>query len=181
MTTIRSRPWARPAHRQQGAVLAITLMMLLVLTLLGVTAVQLSTLQDKIAGNTRDMELAFEAAEAALRAGERDASGTVPATFGTGGWYRFGDSFASAPTTRAPDWSVPANWSTADTLDYTLGDDLWDVASAPAYAIEELPPLPPDNLEAGAPLPAPSLYRVTARGVGASGRTAVVVQSTYRR
>ncbi|MCX7100437.1 MAG: PilX N-terminal domain-containing pilus assembly protein, partial [Methylobacter sp.] len=55
------------AINQSGAVLIISLIMLLLLTLIGTTAMQTSTLEEKMAGNLRDRDIAFQAAESALR------------------------------------------------------------------------------------------------------------------
>jgi len=51
-------------------VLIISLMLLLLLTIIGVTAMNNVTLEERMAGNLRDADLAFQAAEAALRDGE---------------------------------------------------------------------------------------------------------------
>ena len=56
--------------RQRGVTLVISLIFLLLLTILGVTAMNTSTLQEKMSGNLRDQDLAFQAAESALRGGE---------------------------------------------------------------------------------------------------------------
>lgn len=57
---------------QSGVVLAISLIMLLLLTLIGFSALQSTGLEEKMAGNMRDRNLAFQAAEAALRDAEGD-------------------------------------------------------------------------------------------------------------
>ncbi|MEE9355780.1 MAG: PilX N-terminal domain-containing pilus assembly protein [Methylococcaceae bacterium] len=61
-----------PQHsfRHQGAVLPVSLIILLVMTLVGVTSMQTTSLEEKMAGNSKDSNLAFQAAEAALRSGE---------------------------------------------------------------------------------------------------------------
>lgn len=59
-------------QQQAGAVLPISLIMLLLLTLIGVTGSQVTGLQEKMAGNMRDQSIAFQAAEAALRDAEQD-------------------------------------------------------------------------------------------------------------
>lgn len=56
--------------RQTGATLAISLVLLTIATLVGIVAMQGTTLQEKMAGNLRDSNLAFQAAESALAAGE---------------------------------------------------------------------------------------------------------------
>lgn len=58
-------------HAQQGVVLVITLIMLLLLTIIGVTSMRSSSLQENMARNFRENILAFQAAEAALKSGEQ--------------------------------------------------------------------------------------------------------------
>jgi len=57
-------------HRQRGVVLYVSMIMLLLLTLLGVAAMQVATLQQRMATNYNDFGLAFQRAEGALRTGE---------------------------------------------------------------------------------------------------------------
>jgi len=67
-------------HRQRGAVLIVALLFLTILTILGVTAMTATTFEERMAGNTRDSAVAFQAAEMALRDGRRDINGiTLPA------------------------------------------------------------------------------------------------------
>ena len=58
--------------REQGAVLAIGLIILVIMTLLGVTAMTTTSLENKMAGNLKDWNLALQAAEAGLRDAETD-------------------------------------------------------------------------------------------------------------
>ncbi len=55
---------------QRGAVLVISLLILLVMTMLGVSSMSSTTLQERMANNNNQRQIAFQAAEAALRAGE---------------------------------------------------------------------------------------------------------------
>ncbi|MDG4559697.1 MAG: PilX N-terminal domain-containing pilus assembly protein [Candidatus Competibacter sp.] len=55
------------ARQQRGAALVVGLILLVVITLVGVAAMRGTTLQEKMAGNLRDSNLSFQAAEAALR------------------------------------------------------------------------------------------------------------------
>jgi|GEM_PF-328769 len=55
------------AKHQSGVVLVISLIMLLALTLIGVTSSSVTGLEEKMAANTKDKNLAFQAAESALR------------------------------------------------------------------------------------------------------------------
>ena len=60
-------PMNNPGHRHQsGAVLIVAMIILVVLTLLGVTAMNTSSLQEKIASNTQEQVHAFQAAETGL-------------------------------------------------------------------------------------------------------------------
>ncbi|MFL9881354.1 PilX N-terminal domain-containing pilus assembly protein [Herbaspirillum rhizosphaerae] len=61
-------------HRQSGASLLIALIMLIVVMLLGVTAARMSLMNEKSSRSDRDRQIAFEAAEAALRDAELDLS-----------------------------------------------------------------------------------------------------------
>lgn len=65
-----------PIHRigfasgQRGAVLVISLIFLLIMTLIGATAIRNTTLDEKMTGNTRDQDVSFQAAEVGLREAE---------------------------------------------------------------------------------------------------------------
>lgn len=59
-------------HQQQGVVLVIALVLLLTLTLVAVGSMSTSNLEQKMSANMRDRQVAFQAAEAALRRGERE-------------------------------------------------------------------------------------------------------------
>lgn len=56
--------------RQAGAILLISLIILLVMTIVGIAAMSSVTLEGKMANNARNHKIAFQAAESALRVGE---------------------------------------------------------------------------------------------------------------
>lgn len=56
-------------QHQRGAVLFIALIMLLLMTLLGVTAMQITILQERMSGNFRAQQVAFERAEGRMAQG----------------------------------------------------------------------------------------------------------------
>ena len=64
-----------PPRRQHGAVLIVALLFLVILTMLGLTAMSGTTMEERMAGNTRDINVALQAAEAALRDARRDING----------------------------------------------------------------------------------------------------------
>src|SRR5690606_41431153 len=55
---------------QNGAVLIVGLIMVLLITIIGLAAVRGSNMQEMMAGNMRDMNISFQNAEAGLRIGE---------------------------------------------------------------------------------------------------------------
>ncbi len=58
------------ARAQRGLALVVSLVLLVVVTLLGVTGMQGTGLQERMSGNLYDRSLSMQAAEAALRAAE---------------------------------------------------------------------------------------------------------------
>jgi type IV pilus assembly protein PilX len=63
---IRPHPSDEPARRQRGVALVVSLILLLVITLIGITAIRLTTVQQKITANFYDRESAFQSTEATL-------------------------------------------------------------------------------------------------------------------
>ena len=60
---VRMPPYSRG---QRGAALIMALVILLILTILGVTAMSTSSLEQKMAGNIQDLTRAFQAAESGI-------------------------------------------------------------------------------------------------------------------
>lgn len=166
--------------RQAGAVLFVSLIMLLVLSVIGVTAMQATTLEEKMAGNLRDQTLAFQASEAALREGEvwlGDPTRTEPTAQGAcssacnTAVYRlntYPDLFASAF------WNSPAVRTYAGSLQM--------VATTPRYLIEYHSFIP-DSLTTGKQSDEGGrvTFRATSRGTGGSDVAQALAQSTYIR
>lgn len=173
-------PGAQLPLDERGAVMIVTLIMLLVLTLLGTAAARMALLEERMTGNTQDRSVAFEAAEAALREGEEFLEqAALPAFNGTGGLY------VPAPPTGPPLWRT-VDWDTPAAVRAYAG-----LAGSPGilsratahYVIEELPRVttPGESIVLGSPVGEPRFYRVTAQAVGTAGNATVTVQSTYKR
>ncbi|BAZ93315.1 hypothetical protein TspCOW1_17460 [Thiohalobacter sp. COW1] len=162
-------------RRQQGAILAVSLIMLLVMTLIGVTAMQNTIMEQRMAGNTRDINLAFQAAEAALREGEvaLEAASLPDFDGTTDGYYKAEDIAIGNPQV----WEAPG------TVWITYPDSLDGVPTPPEYVLEELMPVKQagGSLAADEPLPEVSMYRVTSRASGSSSDTQIMLQTTYKR
>lgn len=164
-------------HGESGSTLVVGLVILLVLTILGVVGMQTTTLEERMAGNLRDRDLAFQAAEAALREGEYYLQAAVlPAFDGTNGLYQPLD----------PASSYQSRWAT---LDWTQTNASWEydgeiegVNSQPRYIIEELPTVQIEGESVKFDeLPDIGMFRVTSRAVGGTETAVVILQTIYRR
>jgi len=178
-----------PAARQRGATLLTSLLLLLVLTVLGLTAMQMSRMEERMAGNTRDSTAAFEGAESALRNGEallRQQSARPP------------DCGAPPCLSSLPVWSAgalgpiesqPASWwlpSTGNALPFTDTQGNASMSGQntdPTLVIEHLGFVRTDGgVETGEEPPVGrDFYRITAHATGASGHANALLQSTYAR
>lgn len=175
--TMQHSPITLP-QRQTGAALVVGLVLLLIMTVLGVSSIRTATLQERMAGNLRDNNLAFQAAEAALREGEELlGQAALPLFDGSNGLLQRQDDSGQPQY-----WSSSYNWSANSRVATRVTPADHDVAESPRYVIEELPPVPApgDSVRFGA-LPEVGFYRVTARGVGGSAEAVSIIQSTYRR
>lgn len=188
----RFPPQADPSHAQRGMALVIGLVFIALLTMLGLTAMSVSTLEERMSGNTRDRTLAFNAAEASLRDCQAvlDAAALDDAAPGYAPLPDFdGVAGFSNPTTpgmyqvaalgAAPVHEV-VNWANNAEVRINATTPAGS-SQAPRCVIEELPPLPGGgggSLKAGTPL-APNSYRVTALGFGRNDATEVLLQMTY--
>ncbi|HBZ29300.1 MAG TPA: hypothetical protein DEO56_01675 [Nitrosomonas nitrosa] len=166
--------------RQRGVVLVTGLIFLVILTLLGVTAMQTTILEERMAGNLRDENLAFQAAEAALREGELFLEQiTLPVFDGSNGLYRYDPKNPDNPSS-APN---PITWSGWSTSGRTINVTIQGVASQPRYIIEQLDSISiaGGSAQQSAQSLTSTMFRITARGVGGSETAVVFLQSTYRR
>ncbi|NLO79456.1 MAG: pilus assembly protein [Xanthomonadaceae bacterium] len=167
-----------PRRAQRGTALIVSLVLLLVLTILGISSMRTSGLQERMAGNLHDAHLAFQAAEAALREAERFlGSASLPEFTNSNGLYVYDPT---DPTNPDPVWKDP-NWHLTKARVYE--GTLNGVSTPPRYVIEELPTvtLPGQSAAADEPLPEMTIYRVTAWARGGSDASEVILQSTYMR
>lgn len=68
--TVRLQGALPPRKLSDGAVLLVSLVLLVAISLLGISAMQGTIMQERMSVNQRDVEIAFNGAESALRAGE---------------------------------------------------------------------------------------------------------------
>jgi type IV pilus assembly protein PilX len=165
------------SSKQQGMALVISLIMLLLMTLLAISSMNTTVLEEKMAGNYKDRNMAFQAAEAGIRAGESYLrTTTVLAAFDstTPGLYQ--------PTQSGlPRWEQVVWTSIGGDVRQYLGS-LSNVAAPPVYIIEELLPVNDTggSLEAGVAAES-RYYRITSQAVGGTDTAFVMLQTTYKR
>ena len=159
---------ASPPRGQHGATLIVALIFLVVLTMLGLSAAQNSTMEERMAGNTRNRDLAFQAAEAALNHVFRNLStgdNIRGQTFGATNGYLI---FNATAANDSGFWSSYTwNSSNANQIPVTL--NLLQVNSQPWYVVERMP-----NVGTA------EYYRATARGVGGDASAVVILQAVYK-
>ncbi len=186
MMNPNAMPQRGRAANERGAALLVSLVVLLVLTILGVTAAQTTTLQERMAGNMRDKSIAFQAAEATLRFGE--------------GWIQQkveeGDRpspVAKSKCSAAPcdvyendtftDPEKDATWSSNTSFmrpdGASDGPDLEQTATQPQYFIEQQQFVPDSLNTGGGQRKGRTYYRITARAEGTTESGVSVLSSTY--
>lgn len=182
----------RPA-RQRGISLVTTLVLMLATLGLGVAVMSVNSMEERLIANTKDRDLALQAAEAALRDGEQDVSSNISASTAFSDTCVSGlctppsqrDSLGVLASLPVDDARLGFDWSIAGKVrrygQYTGASQFPSVAEQPRYVIEKFSILGPplgESLLLGSEPPGFG-YRITARGVGARPETVVVLQSIY--
>ena len=188
---------------QRGAVLIVSLIILLVMTVVGVSSMMSSTLQERMAGNSRQRTLARYSAEAALRAGEEFLRTTVTSMSNMKQFNGDKGLYSETPVTGLIGSSAMITFDITDNDGWTDGnsrlvaevgdtsgsnpDGILDLARQPRYVIEYL-----GREEEGSkdlniigdttqvPSSDPHIFRITAIGWGQDSEFYSVMQSTYR-
>ena len=165
--------------RQTGAALIVSLVMLLAMTLLAVTAARTTTLQERMAGNLRNKSIAFEVAETTLRQGEE----WVDDQIGGEKPQPVAPASCGAPpcdvlTNGSLDPMATATWNPG--TDVQTGPTLANAAAASQYYIEEQQVVR-DALNVGQSTDenARIYYRISVRAVGGNATAVSVLRSTY--
>jgi type IV pilus assembly protein PilX len=168
-------------RRQRGAILVTSMLLLMVLTILGITMMKMTNMQERMAGNTRDMGMALQGAEAALREGETRILRPAIAPTTKGGTCDFCEAGSLPVEIDNPaqfDWD---NDGRAQPYGRFESSPMNSLSSPPRYTMEEVRFVDDDSLE-GHDLPEGRFfYQVTARSTGASGRANVILQTSLAR
>jgi type IV pilus assembly protein PilX len=139
---------------QRGTTLIITLVMLVLITLVGVSSIRSTTMDEKMAGNSRDRDKAFQAAESAVQ--------TCLALLNAG---TYPIAPLPAQATGTPYWDVATNWDVGAASSYEVNVTDTGLNAKPRCIVEAFG--------------AAGSFRVTGRGVGGSAESVVMLQATY--
>jgi type IV pilus assembly protein PilX len=174
------------AKSENGMSLVIVLIFMTVLSLLGITALQSSTLGANIARNEVDRNVAFQAAEAALKDAENDMryrrfNGNVcTATDGCRAEAVSGTDFKIActaglcdsKTATTPVWNDSSKWSSSGASipygTYTGAQNIPMVSQQPRYLVEYFK------------LGESEVVRITAVGWGLNSSTRTTLQTSVK-
>jgi type IV pilus assembly protein PilX len=163
----------KPLSKQRGSALIVGLIIVLMMTLLGITTLRTTALQERMAGNERDINVALQSAEAGLReVGQKDLRDELEkGSAGFGSLITAFTDSGSAAVSEFTYWTSVFDWA-SDGVAATATNG---ASETPKYYVENTTVYPN-----GIPTPgkATRLFKITVRGKGASSRAEVIVQGT---
>ncbi len=177
----RTTPAKASAASQRGAVLFVSLIFLLVLTLIAVMLARTQTTEVRLAENDANHDMAIEAAGAALRFAEMNiAEGTYAA---------FSQDNAGLYTLNPAAGSIYAgiNWSSASQVLTYTGPTLASIPAAPKFFVEQMPSVAMPGTSLGACQQGygangcVQIFAVTARATGGNQTATATLRSIYER
>ncbi|MFC4260131.1 PilX N-terminal domain-containing pilus assembly protein [Marinobacter lacisalsi] len=143
---------------QQGSALIVSLIMLLLISLIGISSMQGTVLQERMASNLQDRNIAFQASERALKVGEN--------------WLA-ANALDALTNVRIAD---PFNWNGggANSVGLNTGDG--QLNAEPAYHTGWVADYCPSPVAGD---PCYSRFAVTSRAVGGTDTAVVILQSMF--
>ena len=184
MPNSSSNPNRRFSNKQHGVALFISLVLLLLLTIIGVSAVQTTSLELRMARNDNDTLLAFQAAESALR----DAEAFLDLVVSTAVFTDAGNAgrWTIAPLGDPARWEQANIWTGANsivaaTVITGVDQQARFIVEHAATVVREENAYQIDDPYTGSASDRIEVFRVTARGVGGSAAAQVFLQSTSGR
>lgn len=166
---------------ESGAALIVSLAFLVVITIIAVAGMRSTMMQERMAGNTRDRNLAFQAAESGIREAEVfiESLASLGNFNGSNGLYGLTDS--------EPSFYDYSAWTTAS--NHVVADQSYGAYEEPRYYIKHFTTVVGeegamnisgygDNKGTGDV----TIFRITGRGTGGSADSAeVILRTQYGR
>ncbi|MFC5473255.1 pilus assembly PilX family protein [Paraherbaspirillum soli] len=183
MTSCHLAQSRRRSIAQSGIALPIVLIFLVVMMLLGVSAIRNVVTEEKMAGNARSQHLAFQAAEQALRVCEKWAQlepGRVLQEGPAPGWPTNGENYwefgggRGWETTHYTGGGAPVAENGLFSYEVPLANP--ELAKNPRCMMERLALVERGEFTLKPPESRPA-YRITARAFGSNDNTVVMLQS----
>ncbi|UYM15313.1 pilus assembly PilX family protein [Endozoicomonas euniceicola] len=180
------------SEKEQGSVLLVSLVLLLILTVAGMASIRVTSLEEKMTGNYRNEQLAFHSAEVGVLEAESYVANTLlnSSDFSANcdnGLCFDGTAHAEPGTcsaTVSSPWEEQALWSNTGRY-RTTTVVLNGVATQAKYIVEFRCYLP---REIDGPDADPTVYdnwaefyRITVLATGGSGDARVMLQTTYKK
>lgn len=157
---------------QQGMVLLVTLIMVGLMSVIAVSSIRGSSMQEAMAGNLHDRNLAFQAAEAGLRFAEEDIAKN-------GAAYKFDETedglYMDQNKPLSSEGSIK-NWTAeqweANSIQLDDDDLSVEFPAYPQYVVEKIGTFTDSGGSS-------TIYRITSRAFGLTVNSEAIVQSTY--
>lgn len=143
---------------QTGSALIVSLIMLLLISLIGVSSMQGTILQERMASNLHDRNIAFQASERALREGE---TWLAPNALSAQTNDRLGD---------------PSAWGGGGTDSVTVATGDAQLSANPSYHVGWVSVFCP-SIQAGTPCF--DRFAVTSHGQGGTATSVAILQSMF--
>lgn len=187
--TIMPRPSRTPTRTgaESGFSLIVGLIFLVVMSLLGITMMNVTRMETMMAGSAREANIAFQAAETALREGEAaiEAALTLDAFDGSAGMLGLNDAEPDFQQTdpTAADYAWDNTWSIEYPTDPT-DPNYPEVLAQPRFVIKHMDEIVDSSIETrsyggGSPAPITSVFSITARAISRDGSAETVLRSYY--
>jgi len=161
---------------QGGMVLVTSLVILMILTMLGLSSVQGTSIQELIARNQRDSNLAFNAAETAIIEAENLLNALVSINYESSGYPVIYDSTSGgsifADLSVIDPWSGPAANTAGD------GRAVYIVEHVSTVVSDE-DRLNLDNIGQNPNACCTQMFRIRARGLGGTDDAQVIIEAAY--
>lgn len=159
-------------NKQSGVVLVVGMIMLLLLTLIGLTGTHATSLEEKMAGNAQDQVIAFQAAEATLLEAEKfvlENSASTATYSGAGGLLDIDDAEPADYFSESV-WTAENAAATSNGFGENFVNNAGTAIADPLYVIKKIE-------QNGAS----SVFKITVRAVGVSPGTQIILQAFFEK
>ncbi|WP_261843467.1 pilus assembly PilX family protein [Aliamphritea ceti] len=173
-------PPGKVAGRERGATLIVALIFLLIIVVVSMNGIQTTVMEERMASNTRQRNLAFQSAETGLREAEKFINNLTNID-------DFGEAAGLLSASNSePVYFSAATWVDGKSVQVASGavGNLYGLEEYPRYIIKYLvennadgisdPEYQNDNSSDKV-----AVFKIVSRGVGGNKTTSVVLQSNY--